>query len=180
MYQSRTSDQKWLRKVSGRGLRFNLGGARSEEKKSKVHLRNFSCSLARPGQSGRSEPSFALRTGKPSLLRFKMFPPLLLRAHATASIGQAYKRAWPAQSPALRVGLQGTSEGFRQARGGREGAGESSVFLFPKARICPGAAPCLQGFPFKEPAPFLPFLGRSSVPLWPAGTRSWIASPSPP
>lgn len=46
------------------------------KKKSKVHLRNFSCSPALPGQSGRSEPSFALRTGKPSLPRFKMFPPV--------------------------------------------------------------------------------------------------------
>lgn len=58
--------------------------------------------------------------------------------------------AWPAQHPALRVGLQGASEGSLQARGGREGAGGSSVFLLPKARVCPAAGPCLQGVPFKE------------------------------
>lgn len=61
-----------------------------------------------------------------------------------------YNRAWPAQHPAVRVGLQGTSEGIPQARGDREGTEGSNVFLFPKVRVCPEARPCLQGFPRKE------------------------------
>lgn len=48
------------------------------------------------------------------------------------------------------MGLQGASQGSLQARGGREGAGGSGVFLFPKARVCPTEGPCLQGFAFKE------------------------------
>lgn len=125
------------------------------QNKSKAHLGSSSCSPARRGRAAAGSRAgakgcSAARAEIPSLLRFKAVSPLLQRAHATTGIRQKYNRAWPAQHPALRVGLQGASEGVPQAGGDREGAEGSSVFLFPKVRVCPDAGPCLQGFPCKE------------------------------
>lgn len=82
--------------------------------------------------------------------------------------------------PGTAPGLTGGWPGTVSTSSGLTGRGRGAAPLAaPKSGLSRGG-PGSQDPSREGPAPSLPFLGRSSVPLWPGGTRSWIASPSPP
>lgn len=121
------------------------------QNKSKAHLGSCSSQGRAAAGSRAGAGGCSARAETPAPLGFiGAVSPSLQRAHAATRIRQMNNRAWPAQRPALRMGLQGASGGVPQAGGDREGTEGSSVFLFPKAGVCPDAGPCLQGFPRKE------------------------------